>query len=432
MGHEKRLSGLYKQPLSRRIQMLADFADLDDDDRLALREGLSLEQADMMIENVVGRYSLPLGIATNFLINGQGVAVPLVVEEPSIVAALSYAAKLSRAGGGFRTGSSEPIMIGQVQILELSDMEKAAARLKEAEAELLAAANQHHPTIQKLGGGAKGIECRPLPDTPAGPMLILHLLYDCRDAMGANAVNTAAEAVAPLVERITGGRVNLRILSNLTDRRTARAECSIPVEQFSRDDVPGAEVAHAIFEAWAFAAVDPYRAATHNKGIMNGIDAVAVATGNDWRAIEAGAHAYAARTGRYTSLTAWRLAGASGNESLAKTHLHGVLEMPLSVGVVGGATKAHPTARVSMKILGQPTARRLAEIMAAVGLAQNLAALRALATEGIQRGHMRLHARQVALAAGATEVNIQRVADQLVAEQNIREERARELVAELE
>jgi hydroxymethylglutaryl-CoA reductase len=270
-------------------------------------------------------------------------------------------------------------------------------------------------------------------------MLIVHILYDCREAMGANAVNTAAEAIAPLIERITSGRVNLRILSNLTDQRTARAECLIPVAELSRDGVPGEQVARSIFEAWAFAAADPYRAATHNKGVMNGVDAVAVATGNDWRALEAGAHAYAARNGRYSSLTEWSLRGTADGRPIRQaqgrpetgqvSHLCGILEMPLSVGTVGGATKAHPTARVSMKILGQPNARRLAEIMVAVGLAQNLAAIRALASEGIQQGHMRLHARQVALAAGANETQVQEIADKLVAEKNIRVERAKELVA---
>ncbi len=419
-------AGFYKLTQPERLQKLAEYADLQADDLTALQTGLSAEQAEVMIENVVGRYTLPLGLAPNFVINGEDVVVPMVVEEPSIVAGVSYAAKLARAGGGFRTSSSQPVMIGQVQVLELTDLAAAATRLMAAEAELLAAANQHHPTIQKLGGGAKQIECRPLPDTPAGPMLIVHILYDCRDAMGANAVNTAAEAVAPLIERITGGRVNLRILSNLTDRRTARAECFIPVSQLTRDGVPGDQTARSIFEAWAFAAADPYRAATHNKGVMNGIDAVAVATGNDWRALEAGAHAYAARNGRYTSLTEWSLVTAADSSEL--THLRGVLDMPLSVGTVGGATKAHPTARVSMKILGQPHARRLAEIMVAVGLAQNLAAIRALASEGIQRGHMRLHARQVALAAGAKESQVQEIADKLVALGHIRVETARELI----
>jgi hydroxymethylglutaryl-CoA reductase len=424
-------AGFYKLTQSERLHKLAEYAELRADDLTALDAGLSVEQAGVMIENVVGRYTLPLGLAVNFILKGEGVVVPMVVEEPSIVAGVSYAAKLARAGGGFRTSSSEPVMIGQVQVLELADLEAATARLMAVEDELLAAANQHHPTIQKLGGGAKRIECRPLPHTPAGPMLIVHILYDCRDAMGANVVNTAAEAVAPLIERITGGRVNLRILSNLTDRRTARAECLIPVEQLARDGVPGDQVARSIFEAWAFAAADPYRAATHNKGVMNGIDAVALATGNDWRALEAGAHAYAARNGQYTSLTEWSLVTTAVPEPQTAeiTHLQGILEMPLSVGTVGGATKAHPTARVSMKILGQPNARRLAEIMVAVGLAQNLAALRALASEGIQRGHMRLHARQVALAAGAKESQVQEIADKLVAMGNVRVETARELVA---
>jgi hydroxymethylglutaryl-CoA reductase len=273
-------------------------------------------------------------------------------------------------------------------------------------------------------------------------MLIIHILYDCRDAMGANAVNTAVEAIAPLIEQITGGRVNLKILSNLTDQRTARAECLLPVEQLTRGEVHGEQVAQSMFEAWAFAAADPYRAATHNKGIMNGIDAVAIATGNDWRALEAGAHAYAARRGHYTSLSEWSLVttndrlpltadGASDNDEPDKvTYLRGVLEMPLSVGTVGGATKAHPTARVSMKILRQPNARSLAEIMVAVGLAQNMAAIRALATEGIQQGHMRLHARQVALTVGAHGAQVQEIAAKLIAEGNIRAERAQELVTE--
>jgi len=424
------LAGLYRLDLAERRQKLAAYAGLNDDDLAALEGGLSSAQAEVMLENVVGRYALPLGIATNFLINGQERVVPMVVEEPSIVAGVSYAARLARPGGGFKTGSTEALMIGQIQLLDLTDLDSAADKLMAAEAEVLAAANQHHPTIQKLGGGARSIELRPLPDTAAGPMLIVHLLYDCRDAMGANAVNTAAEVVAPLIERITGGRVNLRILSNLTDRRMARAECLIPLEQLSRAGIAGDEVARAIFEAWAFAAADPYRAATHNKGIMNGVDAVAVATGNDWRALEAGAHAYAARSGRYAGLTEWSLTELSTTAPGAPEagpFLKGVLEMPLSVGTVGGATRVHPTAQAALKILGQPNARTLAEIMVAVGLAQNLAALRALAAEGIQQGHMRLHARQVALAAGVPADQVQAVADKLVAEGNIRLERAEEL-----
>jgi hydroxymethylglutaryl-CoA reductase len=417
------LAGLYKLNQTERRQKLAEFARLDDQDLATLDGGLTAEQAEAMIENVIGRYALPLGLATNFLINGRDRAVPMVVEEPSIVAGVSYAAKLARAGGGFRTGSTEPLVIGQIQLLDLTDLAEAIQKLKTAEPKLLAAANRHHPTIQKLGGGAREIQYRPLAESPAGPMLIIHLLYDCRDAMGANAVNTAVETIAPLIEQLTGGRVNLKILSNLSDRRLAWAECAIPVEQLARNGLPGEQVARAIFEAWAFAAVDPYRAATHNKGIMNGIDAVAVATGNDWRALEAGAHAYAARNGRYSSLSHWTLSSDANTLSLC-----GRLEMPLSVGTVGGATKSHPTARVSMKILGDPDARTLAEIMVAVGLAQNLAAIRALAAEGIQQGHMRLHARQVALAAGAQGDQIQAIADRLVAEGSIREERARELI----
>ncbi|MFQ5578107.1 MAG: hydroxymethylglutaryl-CoA reductase, degradative, partial [Anaerolineae bacterium] len=390
------------------------------EERAALTNALSPEQANAMIENVVGLYNLPLGIATNFRLNGEDALVPMAVEEPSVVAGVSYAAKLARAGGGFITRSSEPLMIGQVQVLDVPDLEAAAKKVLSEKEAILQAANRHHPTIQALEGGAKDVECRALTETAAGPMLVVHLLYDCRDAMGANAVNTAAEAIAPLIEALTGGRVNLRILSNLSDRRTATAECAIPAAALSRNGLDGREVARGFVEAWAFADADPYRAATHNKGVMNGVDAVAVATGNDWRAIEAGAHAFAARTGRYRSLTEWRQTKTGD--------LRGRLHMPLSVGTVGGATKVHPTARVALKILGHPTARRLAEIMVAVGLAQNLAAIRALATEGIQRGHMRLHARQVALAAGATGAQVQRIADRLVAEGNIREARARELV----
>jgi len=325
------------------------------------------------------------------------------VEEPSIVAGVSYAAKLAVPAGGFLTYSSEPIMIGQIQLLDVTDINQAIAQIQAIEPALLAAANKLHPTIVKLGGGAKSFEYRPFPETPAGPMLIVHLLYDCREAMGANAVNTSVEAIAPLIEQATGGRVNLRILSNLTDQRTAHAECLIPTDSLARQDISGEYVAQAIFEAWAFAAVDPYRAATHNKGIMNGIDAVAVATGNDWRALEAGAHAYAARDGHYTSLSQWSLTTSpvmNEHETRLeeKLHLKGVLDMPLSVGVIGGATKTHPTAQLALKIMEQPEARDLAEIMVAVGLAQNLAALRALATEGIQQGHMRLHARKTAFS----------------------------------
>jgi hydroxymethylglutaryl-CoA reductase len=422
-----KFSGFHKLDLQARREKLAATFGLSSQELSNLDTGLSHEQANAMIENVVGRYNLPFGVATNFLINNREYIVPMVVEEPSIVAAVSYAARLARLSGGFKTSSSQPLMIGQIQILDVSDHQQAIEQINSSRTEILHLANQHHPTIRQLGGGAKEIEVRRLPNTKAGPMLILHLIYDSRDAMGANAVNTAVEAVAPYIETLTGGRVNLRILSNLTDRRTARAECKIPVSALSRDGLDGQQVAKQIFEAWAFAAADPYRAATHNKGIMNGIDAVALATGNDWRAIEAGAHAYAARHGSYSSLSEWSFS-LSSDETI--THLRGILEMPLSVGTVGGATRAHPTARVALKILRQPDARTLAEIMASVGLAQNFAAMRALATEGIQQGHMRLHARQVALAAGAQGAQIQLVANQLVQEGNIREQRARQLLAD--
>jgi len=420
-----RLSGFYRHNLEERLRIVAEWADLTEEEIAILRQGLSVAQANKMIENVVATHALPLGIAANFLINGRDYLIPMAIEEPSVVAGASYAAKLARAGGGFWTESTEPEMIGQIQVLGMNDLHAARQRLLAARQRLLALANEQDPVILRLGGGARDLEVRALEETPAGPMLILHLIYDCRDAMGANTVNTACEALAPLVEEISGGRVRLRILSNLADRRLARARTLIPAEVLARpeDGFSGEDVAQGIVEAWAFAATDPYRAATHNKGIMNGIDAVAIATGNDWRAVEAGAHAYAARSGRYTSLTRW--------ERDSEGNLVGSIELPLAVGIVGGATRVHPTAKLALKILGVKTARQLAEVMAAVGLAQNLAAIRALAAEGIQRGHMRLHARQVAIAAGATGEQVDRVAAQLVAEGQIRLDRAAEIVAEL-
>jgi len=395
MAQSSRLAGLYDQSLEERIDRIVQWAKLTEEEAAILRgvEGLDLTRADQMIENVVGLHGLPLGIAVNFVVNGRDVLVPMVVEEPSVVAGASFAAKLARAGGGFRATTTAPEMIGQLQVLDVADPWSARFDLLAVREELLVLANETDPVIVDLGGGARDLEVRVLEQTPVGPMLVVHLIFDCRDAMGANAVNTACETLAPRIEQITGGRVGLRILSNLADNRLARARCAVPVDALAFRDFSGERVAQGIVEAWAFAAADPYRATTHNKGIMNGVDAVVIATGNDWRAIEAGAHAYAARSGRYTSLSTW--ARDAGGD------LVGTLEMPLAVGVVGGATRVHPTARVALKILGVRTARELAEIIAAVGLAQNLAALRALATEGIQRGHMRLHARQVAIAAGA-------------------------------
>jgi hydroxymethylglutaryl-CoA reductase len=309
-----------------------------------------------------------------------------------------------------------------MQVLDLDDINSARLKLYENKATLLAEADKIDPVLKKLGGGAHDLEVRTVEDSPIGPFLVIHLIYDVRDAMGANAVNTACERLAPRVEAITGGRVHLRILSNLADRRLARVRCTIPVKELAFDEYSGEQVRDGIIEAWAFAAVDPYRAATHNKGIMNGVDAVVIASGNDWRAIEAGAHAYAARSGHYTSLSTWAK-DADGN-------LVGTLEMPMAVGIVGGATKVHPTARAALKLMGLTTAAELAEIIVSVGLAQNLAALRALATEGIQRGHMSLHARQVATAAGASGDMIEKLAAQLVAEKTVRIDRAEEILKE--
>lgn len=416
-----RLPGFYKLGLAERVAVVAGWAGLSDDEAAVLAgDGLAPAQADLMIENALGTYALPLGVAANFLINDRDYLIPMAVEEPSVLAAVSHAAKLIRAGGGFTAEASEPVMIGQIQVLDLPDMAAAALAIDAHRAELMALADSCSQSIVRRGGGSRGVEARPFPDTPVGPMLVVHLLYDTRDAMGANAINTAVEAIAPRVAELTGGRVNLRILSNLTDRRTATARGRIPAAELAQPGLPGEQVARLIAEANAFAVVDPYRAATHNKGIMNGIDAVCIATGNDWRAIEAGAHAYAARDGRYRALTDWYVDG-NGD-------LRGELTLPLAVGVVGGATKVHPTAQVAMKILGVESAGELAGVMACVGLAQNLAAIKALATHGIQRGHMRLHARQIALAAGAPEAQVQYIADQLVSEGNIRVERARELL----
>ena len=425
MAQSSRLAGFYNQPLEERIEQIARWARLTGDETAALHGamGLDLTRADQMIENVVGLYSLPLGIAVNFIVNGRDVLVPMVIEEPSVVAGASLAAKLARAGGGFQATATRPEMIGQLQVLDVADPWSARFDLLAARDDLLALADETDPVIVNLGGGARDLEVRVFEQTPAGPMLVVHLIFDCRDAMGANTVNTACETLAPRIEQITGGRVGLRILSNLADHRLARARCTVPIEVLACGGFSGERVAQGIVEAWAFAAADPYRAATHNKGIMNGVDAVTIATGNDWRAVEAGGHAYAARSGRYTSLSTWAR-DAEGN-------LVGTLEMPLAVGIVGGATRVHPTAQVALKILGVQSAQELAEIIVAVGLAQNLAALRALATEGIQRGHMRLHARQVAIAAGATGDEVMQVVERLIAGGYIRPDRAEAILAEM-
>ncbi len=423
--HTSRIPGFYKRSLAERAAVVAQWAKLTPQEQTTLVgiSGLNAMQADNMIENAIGVYALPLGVATNFLVNNEDYLVPMVVEEPSVVAAVSNAAKMFRAGGGFTATSDAPIMIGQIQVLDLPDVYAAAGAVMANRKMLMTEADKVGGSIVKRGGGARDIQVRPFMETPIGPMLVVHLLYDCRDAMGANAINTAVEHLAPHIEAITGGRVNLRILSNLTDQRKARAEGIIPAAELETDSLKGVDVARAIVEAGVFAEVDPYRAATHNKGIMNGIDAVIIATGNDWRAIEAGAHAYAARGGSYTSLTKW-WQDENGD-------LHGSIELPLAVGIVGGATRVHPTAPIALKILNIESANQLAEIVACVGLAQNLAAIRALATEGIQRGHMSLHARQIAIAAGASSDLIPRIVQTMIEEDNIRLERAKALVNEL-
>ncbi len=419
-----RLPGFYNLSLKERQALLAQAGGLSPEDLAALsgEAGLTVEQADPMIENVVGIHALPVGIALNFLINGREVLIPMAVEEPSIVAGASFMAKLARAGGGFIAHTTPPEMIGQMQVLDLADLPAARLAILEQKSRLLAEAAEIDPVLKRLGGGPRDLEVRLIEASPIGPFLVVHLIYDVRDAMGANAVNTATERLAPLVESISGGRVHLRILSNLADRRLARVRCRVPLAALAFDDYKADDVRDGILEAWAFAAADPYRAATHNKGIMNGVDPVVIVTGNDWRAIEAGAHAYAARSGQYTSLSAW------GKN--AEGDLVGSLELPMAVGIVGGATRVHPAARAALKLMGVASAADLAEIIVSVGLAQNLAALRALATEGIQRGHMTLHARQVAIAAGAQGEQITRLAEQLVKEKTVRVDRAEEILKE--
>lgn len=423
--HSSRIPGFYKFTMIDRIATVAQWGNLSAQEQSVFfgLSGLSVQDADNMVENAIGIFGMPIGVATNFYINGRDYLIPMVIEEPSVIAAVSKAAKAARSGGGFMAKSSEPIMIGQIQLLDLPDIWEAAQIIQAYKAALLDVANDPNSTIVKLGGGVRDIETRPFDQTRIGPMLIVHVLADVRDAMGANAINTICERLAPQLENLTGGRANLRILSNYTDQRTSSAACRIPAESLTTEDYSGHEVVARIVEAAAFAEVDPYRAATHNKGIMNGIDAVAIATGNDWRAIEAAAHVYASRNGHYSSLSQWWQ-----NEN---GDLEGRLTLPLAVGIVGGATKAHPTARVALKILGVSSARELSEIMACVGLAQNFAAIRALATEGIQRGHMSLHARQIAMAAGATGNLINEIVAIMIAEENIRLERARELVQKL-
>jgi hydroxymethylglutaryl-CoA reductase len=407
---------------AERLAATAGAAGLEVADIAALGEGpvLPMTIANGMIENVIGRFELPLGVASNFTVNGRDYLVPMAVEEPSVVAAASYMARIARGCGGFVTTSSAPIMRAQIQVLGMDDPHAARHRLRSEADALIEMANQRDTVLIGLGGGCKDIEVHVFDTSPVGPMVVLHLLVDVRDAMGANTVNSMAETIAPRVAEIAGGHVRLRILSNLADKRLVRARVSLTPEALTTPTLAGAEVIDGMLEACALALIDPYRAATHNKGIMNGIDPVVVATGNDWRAIEAGAHAWAARSGRYTSLTQWER-GKDGR-------LHGTLEMPMALGLVGGATKTHPAAQAALRLLGVSSAQELAEVTVAVGLAQNMAALRALATEGIQKGHMALHARNIAILAGAQGHQIEAVAKALAASGNVSVDKARELL----
>jgi hydroxymethylglutaryl-CoA reductase len=411
-GKTSRISGFYRLGREERLGKVKEFADLKDEEVNNLKEGLSLELAEHMVENVISTLKTPLGIAVNFLINNRDYLIPMATEESSVVAAASNAAKICRETGGFKASSTEPLMIGQIQLLTPNPQEAKKIILGNKE-RILQIANEQDPTLIRFGGGAVDLEVRIL-KTKAGGMVITHLLVDVRDAMGANIVNTMAEAVSPLIEEVTGDKTLLKIISNYSVRRLSKAEVTV-----GKDEVGGEEVVDGIINAYEFAASDPYRAVTHNKGVMNGITAVALATGNDTRAVEAGAHAYAARDNGYKPLTTW--------ERDEEGDLLGSIELPLAVGIIGGATM-NPTAKTALKILGVESARELSEVMASAGLAQNLAALRALVREGIQRGHMSLHARNIAVMAGARGEDVDRITEILVKEKNIRVDRAKELL----
>jgi len=420
-----RLENLRNLEPDARLELLVKTVGIDAEDHKALagQDVLPMSLANGMIENVIGKFELPLAVASNFTINGRDYLIPMVVEEPSVVAAASYMAKIARGCGGFHTSSDRPVMRAQIQVVGLSDPVGARHRLLAAEAELRDMCNARDEVLVSLGGGCIGVEVHTFENTAVGPMAVLHILVDVRDAMGANAVNSMAEAIAPRVAEIAGGHTRLRILSNLADRRLARARVTLTPEALTTKTMDGTDVIDGMIEAYALAQIDPYRAATHNKGVMNGIDPVVVATGNDWRAIEAGAHAWAARSGSYTSLTTWER-GKDGS-------LTGTIEMPMALGLVGGATKTHPAAQAALRVLGVKTAQELAEITVAVGLAQNMAALRALATEGIQKGHMALHARNIAILAGATGPQIEAVASAIAAQGHVSVQSAKKVLADL-
>ncbi|MGE7749432.1 hydroxymethylglutaryl-CoA reductase, degradative [Lysinibacillus fusiformis] len=412
-----RIKGFYLLSVEERVKLIAEKSKLTNEEVEALNSGISLELADAMVENVIGHISIPLGVAANFKVNGKEVFIPMATEEPSVIAAASNAARAAYELGGIFTSSSGTVMRGQIQVLNIDDPHAARAKIFEHKDEIIEHCNAKDPTLVKLGGGVKDVEVH-LIDTAKETMVVVHLIVDTKDAMGANAVNTMAESVSPLIERITNGRVVLRIISNLADKRIVRAR-----GEFSIEMLGGIAIAKNIVSAYEFADSDPYRAATHNKGVMNGITAAVLASGNDTRAVEAGAHAYAARSGRYRSLTTWEL-NKAGN-------LVGTLELPLAVGIVGGATKTHPVAKAALKIMDVQSAEELASYIAAVGLVENLASLRALSAEGIQSGHMRLHAKNLAVMAGATGDIIDRIVQQAVEEKDFRYDRVLEITNSL-
>ncbi|MEF8774865.1 MAG: hydroxymethylglutaryl-CoA reductase, degradative [Halobacteriales archaeon] len=421
---DSRISGFYKESVEQRRERIGDLADLDEDALEAIGGlGLDDRRADTVSENVIGTLEYPLSVATNFRIDGEDKLVPMAIEETSVVAAASYAARMARPAGGFTTDVSGPLMIAQIQAVDVEDPHAAKLRVLQHADELRELADEQDPVLVEHGGGCREVQARVI-DTPRGQMVVTHLVVDVRDAMGGNAVNTMAEALAPRIEEITGGEVELRILSNLADRRLGRATARIPPEELDDDDsdLSGEAVRDRIVDAWAFAEGDPYRAATHNKGIMNGIDAVTTATFNDWRAIEAGAHTYAAMDG-YDSLTTYEVDDEG--------YLVASIELPIQVGTVGGATQLQPVAGAAMDILDVDSADEFAGVLAAVGLAQNLAALRALVSEGIQQGHMSLHAKNIAIQAGAPGELVDEIAERMVEEDAIRQDRAEELIEEL-
>ena len=413
------ISNFYKLPIKERLNLVKNFANLDENDAQTIgsMSGLKPETADHMIENVIGAIPIPVGVATNFVVNGKEYLVPMAIEEPSVVAAASNAAKMARRFGGFKTSNSGPVMIGQIQTVRVKDPFRARMSILAQKEKLLKKANEQDPKLVSVGGGAKDLEVKVI-DTSRGQMVISEIIVDCRDAMGANAVNTMSESIAPDIERIARGKVFLRIISNLATRRVVRSSAV-----FDKEALGGEDIVDGIVDAYAFADSDPFRCATHNKGIMNGVIAVALATGQDTRALEAGAHSFASRHGRYRSLTTY--------EKDEDGNLVGTIEMPVAVGLIGGASAVHPVAKACVKVLGVRTAIELAEVIASVGLAQNFAALRALSAEGIQRGHMKLHARNVAASAGATGELVDLVAQKMVDEKKIRFDRAQELIKEL-